>query len=78
MFEIGDNTIDIAVGAFDNPNAIEKMGGQIGVESRVHWFMAMVNLPSLTTGQTRSKAELEQLKSNQHPDFDTPEWPPKP
>ena len=71
MFEHGDTFIDLAVGTMDNPNAIKMLHSQIGVESRVHWFAALSNLPEARTDETRTRAELVTLKSFQHPDYDT-------
>jgi hypothetical protein len=71
MFEQGDTFIDIAVGTMDNPNAITSLQSQIGVESRVHWFQTLHELPEARTEQTRDGAELAKLRTLQHPDHDT-------
>ena len=78
MFEAGDAFVDLAVGTMDNPNAIQTLQSQIGMESRVHWFSTLHNLPEATTGQTRQPDELAKLQTWQHPDYDTEVWPPKP
>ena len=78
MFEAGDAFVDLAVGTMDNPNAIQTLQSQIGMESRVHWFSTLHNLPEATTGQTRQPDELAKLRTWQHPDYDTEVWPPKP
>ena len=78
MFEFGDDFIDLAVGTMDNPNVIEKLETQIGIESRVHWFNALHKLPEQSTNETRQPEEMSKLKSFQHPDYNTEIWPPKP
>jgi hypothetical protein len=69
MREAGDNTIDLAVGAFDNPAQIT-FHQQIGVESRLRWFQTLHLLPEAKTADTRPASELARLISLQHPDHD--------
>jgi hypothetical protein len=71
----GDSTIDIAMGAFDNPNEVGPLISQIGIESRVSWFFGMEKLPEKPANVGRSPEELDKLRSLQHPDHDTPNWP---
>ncbi len=71
MFEQSDTFLDLAVGTMDNPNAIKSLQSQIGVESRVHWFAILHELPDARPEQTRDSSELAKLKSLQHPDHDT-------
>lgn len=71
MFEQSDAFLDLAVGTMDNPNAIKSLQSQIGIESRVHWFATLDELPEVRTEQTRDSSELAKLKSLQHPDHDT-------
>jgi hypothetical protein len=71
----GENTIDIAIGAFDRPELIGPLVEQIGVESRLPWFFGMEKLPERTTSEGRAPGEMDKLKSLQHPDWDTPGWP---
>jgi hypothetical protein len=75
MFEQEDTNIDLAIGSLDEPNAIASLTSQIGIESKLDWFDAMHNLPHATTAQTRTSNDLAKLKSLQHPDHDTEEWP---
>ena len=77
MFEQGDDFIDLAAGTMDNPNEIEKLESQIGIESRLHWFSRMHQLPEQSTEENRQTEEMSKLKSLQHPDYDTEVWPPK-
>jgi hypothetical protein len=76
MFEEGDSFIDLAVGTMDNPNAIEALQSQIGIESRVRWFSTLHDLPESSTDQTREPTELAKIRTRQHPDHDTEIWPP--
>jgi hypothetical protein len=75
--EEDDTDIEIAIGTFDNPNAIGPMSRQVGVESRLSWFGKMHELPSETTEQNRKPEDLAKLKTLQHPDHDTDRWSPK-
>jgi hypothetical protein len=75
MHEDGDAAYDIAIGSLDEPNAIDAMTEQVGVESKVQWFDGMVHLPAQKTSDSRSPADLARLKSLQHPDRDTEHWP---
>ena len=77
MFEKGDSFIDLAVGTMDDPNKIENLDSQIGMESRVHWFATLHKLPERSTDETRPIEEIIKLKSLQHPDQNTDIWPPK-
>ena len=56
MFEHGDTCLDLAVGTMDNPNAVKSLQSQIGVESRVHWFSTLHELPQARTDQTRNSS----------------------
>jgi hypothetical protein len=76
MFELGDDFIDLAIGTLDNPSQIS-LESQIGIESKVDWFDTMHELPRETTAENRTPTDLAKLKSLQHPDHDTKEWPPK-
>jgi hypothetical protein len=72
---IGENSMDIAIGTFDKPALVGPLVEQIGVESRVPWFFGMEKLPERVTSEGRSAEEMEKLKSLQHPDWDTVDWP---
>jgi hypothetical protein len=75
MQEAGDAFIDLAVGTMDNPNVVAPLQSQIGIESRVHWFSTLHNLPEAKTSQTRKPSDLAKLQTCQHPDHDTDAWP---
>jgi hypothetical protein len=67
--------MDIAIGAFDKPSLVGPLVEQIGVESRVAWFFGMEKLPEKVTSEGRSAEEMKKLRSLQHPDWDTADWP---
>lgn len=71
MHEHGDNQIELAIGSLDTPGAIQKISRESGVESKLHWFAQLHNLPAETTAESRTAADMLQLKSLQHPDHDT-------
>jgi hypothetical protein len=75
MLEDGYDKIEMAIGAFDDPNCVDHLEKQFGVESRVKWFMTMHELPEQTTEDNRSPQDMAKLKSLQHPDHDTESWP---
>ena len=66
---------EIAVGTLDHPDEAGHPKRQSGGESRLRWFATMVILPEETTNEYRSPDDLKKLKSRQHPDHDTDEWP---
>lgn len=75
MREDGDTNHEMAIGSLDDPNAIEPMTEQSGIESKVEWFDAMLGLPAQATRDYRSPDDMQKLKSQQHPDHDTENWP---
>ncbi len=70
MREDGDPNIEIAIGTLDNPNDIDPMTEQSGVESKTAWFDHMASLPARATVDYRSPEDLAKLRSLQHPDRD--------
>jgi hypothetical protein len=75
MREDGDANYEMAIGSLDDPNAIAAMDHQVGIESKVSWFDAMVTLPGMRTEDDRSPEDMKRLRSLQHPDDDTRHWP---
>jgi hypothetical protein len=75
MREDGDVNYEIAIGALDEPSAIPPMTEQAGIESELPWFAVMRDLPRQHTEDYRSPEDMARLKSLQHPDHDTEEWP---
>ncbi|MDM9629186.1 GFA family protein [Rhizobium sp. S152] len=69
---VDDTTIDMSIGALDDPSAVEPVG-QYYAHERVPWFDKQPNLPSLPN--SASPEELERRRPYQHPDHDTTEWP---
>ena len=77
MKEDGDPNYEIAIGSLDDPEAAVP-DHQVGVESLLSWFAGLSALPRETTAENRSREDLARLKSRQHPDCDTAEWPARP
>ncbi len=76
MKEDGDPNYEIAIGSLDDPEAA-RPDHQSGTESELSWFAGLHELPRQETADYRTAEDLERLKSRQHPDHDTPEWPPR-
>ncbi len=77
MREDGDPTYELAMGAFDQPNALPHLEHQTGVESRVDWILGLDQLETQETTDDRTPEDMLRLKSLQHPDHDTTRWPPE-
>jgi hypothetical protein len=75
MREDGDTNYEMAIGAFDDPNDMPPLSRQSAIESKVHWFDAMRDLPTERMDDYRTPEDMVKLKSFQHPDHDTAEWP---
>lgn len=73
MAEDGDETVEMAVGTLDDPQAVTPQT-QVGVESELNWFKILHELPRERTDESRPREELDRLTSNQHPDHDTAHW----
>jgi hypothetical protein len=71
MHDDDDPDIEIAVGTLDDPNDLPDFSKQSAVESRVNWFMTLHSLKEERMEDYRTPAEMERLKSLQHPDHDT-------
>jgi hypothetical protein len=76
MKEDGDSTYEIAIGTLDNPE-LAPPSEQAGIEAELSWFKSMPHLRRLRTEDYRTPEDMAKLKSLQHPDHDTAEWPPK-
>jgi hypothetical protein len=68
--------IEISLGSLDAPARV-KPGIQYGTEARMPWFRMLADLPGSRTEDDIPAERMAQLKSRQHPDHDTAEWPPK-
>jgi hypothetical protein len=76
MKEDGDPTYEIAIGTLDDPEKAAPIE-QAGVEAELTWFKSLSGLPRQKTEDYRSPDDMAKLRSLQHPDHDTAEWPPK-
>jgi len=76
MKEDGDDHYEISIGSLDDPEAA-RPDHQVGVESELSWFAGLNSLPRRTTDEDRTPEDLKRLKSLQHPDHDTADWPPR-
>jgi len=70
MHEDSDTNIELAIGSFDEPNRVGPLVSQAGVECRLTWFNDIHKLPEFRTSDYRTPADMEKLKSLQHPDQD--------
>jgi GNAT superfamily N-acetyltransferase len=70
MREEGDPRYEVTIGSLDDPNAAPP-GRAVGVESKLHWFDTLAELPTWRTDEDRAPEELKKLASFQHPDHDT-------
>jgi hypothetical protein len=68
--EDSDTNIELAIGSFDEPNRVDPLVSQAGVESRLTWFNDMHKLTEFRTSGYRTPGDMEKLKSLQHPDHD--------
>ncbi|TMJ41172.1 MAG: GFA family protein [Alphaproteobacteria bacterium] len=75
MKEDGDPIFEIAIGTLDNPE-LAPPTEQAGVEAELSWFKSMPDLPRQRTQDYRTLEDLAKLRSLQHPDHDTRDWPP--
>lgn len=70
--------IAIALGSLDDPAKI-KPEHQYGIEGRVPWFAALPGLPGDKTTEEDEPDLAARIaaSTHQHPDHDTPSWPPE-
>ncbi len=73
LHEDGFADFELAMGTFDDPNDLPPLARQSGIESKVHWFDSMRDLPTERTEADRTPEDMVRLKSLQHPDHDTDE-----
>jgi hypothetical protein len=76
MKEDGDPLYEIAIGTLDDPERAPPVE-QAGIESELSWFRSLPGLPRHRTQDDRTPEDLAKLRSLQHPDHDTAEWPPR-
>ncbi|WP_421694799.1 GFA family protein [Aestuariivirga sp.] len=75
MLEEGHGVIEMAIGSLDDPS-IAAPDHVVGIESKLAWADTLPTLPSHSTDDDRTPEDLAKLKSLQHPDHDTADWPP--
>jgi hypothetical protein len=75
-FEFGEGHIGLAIGALDRPGEVA-LSEQLAPESCVRQLEELARLPVHSSDEPRAAAHLASIISYQHPDHDTPEWPPK-
>ena len=69
--------IAVAAGAFDRPDRLPPVR-QYGMEGRLPFLDGVNDLPSTRTDEDTEALEfLARVVSRQHPDHDTPHWPPQ-
>lgn len=68
---IDSEQIDISLGSLDDPAAVAP-AHQYGTESIVPFFTALAGLPATATENDVPPERMQQFKSLQHPDRDTP------
>jgi hypothetical protein len=73
-FEWSAETIDLAIGAFDEPDDIIP-AVQTGVDRRLPYFAKLARLPEREVGIADESADYFGVISHQHPDYDTDNWP---
>ena len=73
---VGTEEISLAAGSFDNPEKLQPTF-QAGIEGRMAWFGELAALRGKSTDQLMPEELLDRLENRQHPDHDTPEWPPE-
>ncbi len=74
-YEYGEAMTGLALGAFDRPADVVPVE-QLAPEAAVPYFAGLANLPVHPSDEPRAAAHLAGIESLQHPDHDTPEWPP--
>lgn len=68
------NRINITLGSLDDPRTLAPVK-QYGLEGRMPWFETIAALPGSVTEDDIPADKIQQLKSLQHPDHDTADWP---
>ncbi len=77
-FEHGADGVEIAIGAFDQPDTIIPTS-QLAHDAAVPYFDELHQLRQRDISDgAANKGSGEKLVSYQHPDYDTQNWPPSP
>lgn len=81
VFTVGSDHLNVSIGSFDEPARL-RPEIQMGIEARMPWFADLPGLPESTTEELAEEYgftdELAAIaaSNHQHPDHDTPVWPP--
>jgi hypothetical protein len=67
--------VAFSLGSLDDPGAVTPVI-QYGIEARMPWLASLHGLPGHVTEDDMPPGAMEALVSYQHPDQDTPAWPP--
>ncbi len=67
---VGSDRISVTLGSLDEPGAVAPVT-QLGVESRVDWLVASLNLPEIRIEQWLAKKKIAVIHNHQHPDHET-------
>lgn len=62
---------DVTIGTLDDPEAVERISTQIGLEDKCRWFDTIADAHASEQGYSRPEGER---RSFQHPDHDTDHW----
>jgi hypothetical protein len=78
IHDIDDATICVSIGSLDEPERVEP-AMQYGIEGRHSYFGKLAALPGdkTTENDAPEKAAAIHRTNHQHPDHDTPVWPPE-
>ena len=71
-----DQQVEIAIGAFDDPSVAAPVI-QVNLTDKLSFFDGLSTLPERTEASDEWRDFLAGIHSNQHPDHDTEDWPPK-
>ena len=77
--DVNGPRITLTIGSLDQP-ALFKPKSQDGIEGRMPWFAELPAVPDLGETEAGDLAEWAaaiKATNRQHPDHDTPVWPPK-
>ncbi|RUT30934.1 GFA family protein [Arsenicitalea aurantiaca] len=68
--------LELAIGAFDTPEAVAPQI-QVNPRDKLSFFDTLTSLPVRENQDSEWTDFLSGIHSNQHPDHDTAEWPPR-
>lgn len=68
--------LELAIGAFDEPQAVAPQV-QVNPNDRLAFFETLAQLPLRNDGDDDWRNFMAGIHSNQHPDHDTQDWPPR-